>query len=586
MTGPRSQRVFTRRQAHGTHANNNLTAAASAAAGQSTTDPNYGHYETTQLGGAPTNVAISGNGGRAFVVVGGLVKIVEIGASAPSVSADVVVGSNPNTVAASVDGARAYVTNSGSSTVSIIESKPFGGAPRVTSVAVGDNPTGIALNSDGTRAFVANSGSDTVSIIDYGPSRPLSLPAPKVTTVAVGPDPTSVAVNAAGTVAYVTNSAGDTVSIIRYNRTGTASVVNVQVSARPSSVKTSDSGTKAIVYSSGGIVTIIDANSSTPSATQVPGTHYSYADYPGFIAISADGTAAFVTEHDSGRVTIVDVANPSASPRYSEFSDYPHSIVALRTGTLAFTVAHDAMYVVDANTGQATPVLIPADNDSSQYQRVAINANGSRVIAVDNSGNLTAFYYSSGNGTTSDPISESIHLWLNSLGTTFADLDYLTKNHALGRIGDSLSIAVILDNLGHGNFGEALYNGVQFVAGTLEWVGRIPIAGIPAGLVGIFLDTTSYAIHDFLKSPPTDWATLGGYVATHPAGAAAGALNGIIGLGANTLSHFVPEGVVKAVAEPIMERNNKIADAVDKGIHGVVNGVNNIAHGRWPWDNG
>lgn len=368
-------------------------------AAESTQESNYGTYKTISLNGTPTNVAISASGGRAWAVVDGKVEMIDISNSTPVVSAVVTAGNNPNMIAASANGNRAYVTNSSDGTVSIIDIDGAG-KPVLTTVAVGSNPTGITVNSSGTRAYVANTGSNTVTIIDY--STPL-LPGipnnPRVTTVNVGSGPTSVVTNATGTVAYVTNSDGNTVSIINDNGFGSPTVTNIEVSAAPTSVRISETGTKAVVYSQGGIISIVDTSGAMPVVTQVPGSHVSYVDDPGFIAISADGSKAFVTEHDARRVAIINTATPGDAPLYASFDDYPHSIVAYRTGALAFTVAHDALYVIDTKTGAAVAVPIPADNDSSQYQRVAISSNGSRVIAVDNSGNLTVFYYTSSDGS-------------------------------------------------------------------------------------------------------------------------------------------------------------------------------------------
>lgn len=371
-----------------------LSTPATAAVAASTSTGGY-DYATISLGGTPTNVTLSANGARGFVVVGSQVKIIEVGVSTPTITNSVTVGSNPYMVAVNSFGTRAYVTNSGNGTVSIIEKgASVGSAPTVTTVAVGSNPTGIAVNSNGTRAYVANTGSGTVSIINYGSSTPI--------TVAVGSSPTGVAVNSAGTIAYVTNTGGNTVSIIKYNGTGTPTVTTVTVSARPQSVKTSDNGNRAIVYSSGGYVAIIDASGS---AAQVPGVHPSYADYPGFTAMSGDGSTAYVTEHNNWRVSVIDTSNPGATPQYSDVSDYTHSIVSLPDGSQAFTVAHDALWVVDSKTLQSVPIYVPVDNNSSESQRIAISSDGKRVIAVSNNGDLTAFYLS-GTINTQDALNQ------------------------------------------------------------------------------------------------------------------------------------------------------------------------------------
>src|ERR1044072_3646528 len=57
------------------------------------------------------------------------------------------------------------------------------------------------------RAYVANSGSNTVSVLD-------AVSHAVVATIPVGQQPSGVAVNAAGTRAYATNRADGTVSVI------------------------------------------------------------------------------------------------------------------------------------------------------------------------------------------------------------------------------------------------------------------------------------------------------------------------------------------------------------------------------------
>ena len=55
----------------------------------------------------------------------------------------------------------AYISNSGSNTVSVIDTA----TNTVTAnVAVGAEPTGVAVNAFGTRVYVTNEGSGTVSV--------------------------------------------------------------------------------------------------------------------------------------------------------------------------------------------------------------------------------------------------------------------------------------------------------------------------------------------------------------------------------------------------------------------------------------
>lgn len=40
--------------------------------------------------------------------------------------------------------------------------------PTITDIPVGDNPAGVAVSPDGRRAYITNHGSGTVSVIDTG----------------------------------------------------------------------------------------------------------------------------------------------------------------------------------------------------------------------------------------------------------------------------------------------------------------------------------------------------------------------------------------------------------------------------------
>ena len=76
--------------------------------------------------------------------------------------ATVTLGSPSFGVAITADGIGAYVTNADLGTVSLIDATTNTVSASVT---VGIVPFGVAITPDGS-AYVANSGSDTVSVID------------------------------------------------------------------------------------------------------------------------------------------------------------------------------------------------------------------------------------------------------------------------------------------------------------------------------------------------------------------------------------------------------------------------------------
>lgn len=357
-----------------------------------------GAYDTLKLCGtnstcAPKDLALSTNGNRAFVLVGNTVKIVETNSLTGPSYVDVTVGSNPTGIAVSSDGSRAFVANTGSGTVSIVQ-KLFGvgATATVTTVAVGSSPTGIALSANGTRAYVTNSGSGTVSIIDYSYSGSSS---PTVRTVVVGSQPAKVAISADGNRAYVTNSGSGTVSLISYNG-GAPTVQTIAVGSGPREVAVSVDGSRALVYGSNGSVYVIKADlGATPTSMRVPGSYTSYTS-DGFIALSGDGTRGYVTDHGAKLVGIIDLttATPAVWSVYLTEdlgNDYPHSVATTTSGTRGFVVTHNKLYVVDARTHEYYTANIPLgiNNNASDFQQVAVSSNGAYVIATDISGTLT-----------------------------------------------------------------------------------------------------------------------------------------------------------------------------------------------------
>ncbi len=98
----------------------------------------------------------------------------------------------------------AYVTNSSSSSVSVVDT-----ATNTVTATVGveDRPIGIAFTPDRSLLYVANSGSNSVSVIDTA-NNTVSA------TVAVGSFPQGLAFTPDGSRAYVGSSFSNSVSVI------------------------------------------------------------------------------------------------------------------------------------------------------------------------------------------------------------------------------------------------------------------------------------------------------------------------------------------------------------------------------------
>lgn len=88
-------------------------------------------------------------------------------------------------MAVTPDGKRAYVTNHGSSNVSVIDT-----ATNTVSatVDVGVDPFGVAITADGKFVYVTNTGSNNVSVIDTATNK-------VVAEITVGSRPFGMAIN-------------------------------------------------------------------------------------------------------------------------------------------------------------------------------------------------------------------------------------------------------------------------------------------------------------------------------------------------------------------------------------------------------
>jgi YVTN family beta-propeller protein len=147
-------------------------------------------------------IAITPNGARAYVAVGiGIfpgpdsVMVVDTNPASGTfhtVLATITVQSNPWGVAITPDGARVYVVNNGSNTVSVINTAT--NTVTATLTDVGGDPQGIAITPNGAKAFVASTF-DTAKVIDTDPASGTFHTV--LATVALGSGPAGVAITPA-----------------------------------------------------------------------------------------------------------------------------------------------------------------------------------------------------------------------------------------------------------------------------------------------------------------------------------------------------------------------------------------------------
>lgn len=251
------------------------------------------------------------------------------------------VGNTPEGITLTPDGARAYVANRGSNTVSVIDTATD---TVIDTIATGAGPTDVAISPDGTRAYVAVFDDGLVSVFDLASNT-------LVTDIPVGSGATMAAVTPDGTRVYVTRQTTDTVSVID---TASNTVTDtVTVGTGPTGVVITPDGTRAYVASYSGSVSAIDIATNTVIATILAG------DVPILLAVSSDGARVYVTNAGSSSVSVIDTATNtttdnigvSAQPRFPALSPDGAHLYVPNSGPDTVSVIDTATRTVVENIG-------------------------------------------------------------------------------------------------------------------------------------------------------------------------------------------------------------------------------------------
>jgi YVTN family beta-propeller protein len=265
--------------------------------------------------------------------------------------ATVRVGVSPAQMAVSPDRKSVYIANTGSNTVSVLNTDNDTIA-RTIVLPPRSKPVDVAANPNGRYLYTADGGSNRVSVIDTRAKR-------VVASVRVGTQPLSVATAPDGKTVYAANSGSGDVSVIdaRTNRV----VRTIPTGRFPSGVAVTPDGASLYVTNELSGVTVVDAGNRTVAARLPEPSPFS-------VAMSPNGDRAYVTSLGPGRVTAIDTRTHRVS---STVSVGP-------SGTDPFTVraTDDAVYV--ANQGANTLSII----DQSTFKATATIATGNSPYGI------------------------------------------------------------------------------------------------------------------------------------------------------------------------------------------------------------
>ncbi|WP_159072382.1 IPT/TIG domain-containing protein [Streptomyces sp. CMB-StM0423] len=274
------------------------------------------------VGPAPHSVAMRPDGLRAYVTNSGGNTLSVIDTAANAVVTTIGVGAGPWDAAVTPNGRYVYVTMPGSGTVAVVDTATD---TLVGTVSGLNAPRGLAVTPDGTRVYVANSGANTVSVISTATNTVTG-------TITVGNGPQVVTVRPDGLRAYVSNSPGGAVSVIAtVSNTVVSTVTGFQA---PLGVAAAPDGTRVYVANSGARqVSVIGTATNTVTDT------ITVASSPSYLTASPDGTLVYASMTGAGSLAVINSASNSISETIPGFAG-PHEVATTPAGGYLYVVDH------------------------------------------------------------------------------------------------------------------------------------------------------------------------------------------------------------------------------------------------------
>ncbi|GAA4707549.1 hypothetical protein GCM10023215_55670 [Pseudonocardia yuanmonensis] len=301
----------------------------------------------------------------------------------PTVSGSVPVGQNPQDVLLSPDGRTAYVMNTGSNSISVIDTGTRG---ITATVPVPNGPPQFAsISPDGARLYVsvynpATTGANAVNAVDVVDTRSLSV----THTIPVGLHPYASAVSPDGNTILVPNHDSADISVIDWR---TKSVTGrIPVKPNPHFVAFTADGSKAFVADhESNVVSVLDGHSHAVTAVIPVGRS------PHSLAVSPDQSTVYVVDYDQNTVSVIDIGSEKvtgtipvgANPQSVAFApDGKHAYVANSGGGTVSTIDTGTRAVVSTVQVGRSPTTIAVAPDGRTAYVTNYDDNTLSVLAT------------------------------------------------------------------------------------------------------------------------------------------------------------------------------------------------------------
>lgn len=278
------------------------------------------------------------------------------------------VGEDPVQVLSSPDGRFLFVSNLGSSEISVIETATFRVASRILVAA---QPLDMALSPDGSTLYVANSGASLLTAIDVESQTVNSF----VSVGALADGPFGIA--AGQDRVYVTDLNANQVLAVADGRVA----ARIDVADGPRSLALASDGDQLLVTSFGGPdLTIIDTATDRIEARIPMGVSGGFA-----VAVDESERRAYVTAHVEGVVVVVDLTTLSVVDRLP-VGDNPRGLSFSPDGGRLFvtTAASNRIEVIDVASNESLGGFTALGGPRGISVLAAPEEPTSTSVAVDN----------------------------------------------------------------------------------------------------------------------------------------------------------------------------------------------------------
>ncbi len=280
-----------------------------------------------------------------------------------------------------------YITNSGTATVSIIDTTTDS---VIDTVNVELLPIGVAISPDSTKVYVTHYANNSVSVIDTATHSIIA-------TVKVGTFPYGIVVTPDGSKVYVAHSGSNSVSVID---TGTNTVVGgIPVGYGPYGMTVTPDGTKVYVANSNSYsISVIDTATNTVFATVDNG----FQTIPCCVAVTPDGAKVYVTNSNKNNVSVIDTATNTITASVTVESN-PVGVAVTPDGTKIYVAnsGSDSVSVIDT----ATNTVITTINVDDYPYGIAVTPDGTKVYVANYYSNTVSVI-----NTATDTVSNTVNV--------------------------------------------------------------------------------------------------------------------------------------------------------------------------------